>query len=140
MSVIKDVQVLFSNVVNVDDLSQKYQVVVNLNEEQAADVEELGLAVKTKEYDGKVQYRCTFKSKYKPRVVGPDGQTDLDLGPSEVARHSLVSVQYNLRPWAHLGKTGTSQDLQMIQVKKMEAGNSSQFEDESTFGETNSDY
>jgi len=140
MSVIKNVEVLFSNVTAIDSFTGKYQIVVKVSEEQAADFEEADGKVKTKEYEGKTQFQAAFKSKFPPKVVGPDGQTVVDLKGAELGRGSLISVQYNLRPWDHLGKAGTSQDLQMIQVKKMEAGNASQFEDESEFGEAGSDY
>ena len=140
MAVLRNVKVLFSNVVAIDDFSQKYQIVVAMTEEQAADAEEAGLNVKTKEYDGRTQHQATFKTKFKPVIKGPDGQTDLDLGTSEIGRHSVVSVQYKFRDWTNMGKSGISQDLQMVQVKEMEASNASEFEDDSEFGEAKTDY
>lgn len=132
MSVLKDVEVLFSNVTSVDSFSGKYQLVVKLTEEQAADAEEAGLTLKTKEYDGATQYQAGFRTKFKPRILGLDGKTDLDLNAGEIGRGSLVSIQYSFRDWTGPGgNTGTSQDLQMVQVKDMKASNSSQFEDES---------
>ena len=131
MAVLKDVAVLFSNVTNVDDFCGKYQTVVQLTEEQAADAEQVGLKLKTKEYDGETQYQATFRTKFKPRILGADGQTDLNLNGGEMGRGSLVSIQYSFRDWKHNGKSGTSQDLNMIQIKDMKAANSSQFESES---------
>ena len=140
MATLKNVKVLFSNVVNVDDYSNKYQIVVAMSEEQAADAEAAGLIVKTKEYDGKTQYQAAFKSKFKPRVVGADGQTDLVL-TGEVGRHSVVGVQYKFRDWVDKkGQAGVAQDLQILQVKTLEAGNASEFEDESDFAEAGGDY
>ena len=140
MAVLKDVKVLFSNVTNVDDFCGKYQTVVQLTEEQAADAEQAGLKLKTKEYDGETQYQATFRTKFKPRILGADGQTDLDLNGGEMGRGSLVSIQYSFRDWAHNGKSGTSQDLNMVQVKDMKAANSSQFEDESLGSEVKSEF
>ena len=131
MAVLKDVTVLFSNVVNVDDFSGKYQMTASLTEEQAADAEAAGITLKTKEYDGKAQYQAVFKTKFKPRIVGLDGQTDVDMNGSEIGRGSVISIQYSFRDWkGPAGNTGTAQDLNMVQVKAMQAPNSSQFEDE----------
>jgi len=138
MAVLKDCKVLFSNVVNIDDFSQKYQVVVSMTENQAADAEAAGLNVKTKEYDGKTQYQAGFKTKFKPRVVGADGNTDLPL-TGELGRGSVVSIQYKFRDWTNPSKqTGRSQDLQMLQVKNLESGGASEFDDESDFGQDSS--
>ena len=82
MALLKNVKVLFSNVVNIDDFSGKYQTVVNLTEEQAADAEEAGVVVKTGDYQGAPQFKATFKTKYKPRVVGANPQKDYDFGVS----------------------------------------------------------
>lgn len=133
MAVLKDVAVLFSNVSAVDNYSGKYQLVVKLTEEQAADAESAGLTLKTKEYDGQTQYQAGFRTKFKPRILGKDGKTDLDLNAGEIGRNSLVSIQYSFRDWTGPGgnTSGTSQDLQMVQVKDMKAPNASQFEDES---------
>lgn len=129
MAVLKQVKVLFSNVVNVDDFSAKYQIVVSLTEEQAADAESAGLKVKTKEYDGKTQYQVTFKSKFRPRIVAADGKTDLDLAGSEIGRGSLVSVQYKFREWTAPGKkAGTSSDLIAVQVLQMTPQGAMEFE------------
>lgn len=143
MAVLKNTAVLFSNVLNVDDFSQKFQIVVQLTEEQAADAEEAGVKVKTKEYDGKTQYQATFKSKFRPRVVGAVASKDFDLQGSEVGRGSRVSVQYKLREWtAPGGKSGTSADLVALQILELEAQGSMEFEDATDeFGDAgNSDY
>lgn len=117
MAVLKEVKVLFSNVVNVDDFSAKYQVVVSLTEDQAADAEAAGLKVKTKEYDGKTQYQVTFKSKFRPRIVGANPSKDYDLEGAELGRGSQVSIQYKFREWSAPGKkAGTSHDLVAVQV------------------------
>lgn len=135
MAVLKNVLVLFSNVVNVDDFSSKYQIVVSLTEDQAADAEAAGLKVKTKEYDGKTQYQVTFKSKFRPRIVGPVATKDLDLEGSEIGRGSKVSVQYKFRDWKTPSKqTGTSSDLIAIQVLDLKAQGAMEFEDAEDFG------
>jgi hypothetical protein len=129
MAVLKQVKVLFSNVVNVDDFSQKFQIVVSLTEAQAADAESAGLKVKTKEYDGKTQYQVTFKSKFRPRIVKADGKTDLDLAGSEIGRGSLVSVQFKMREWiTPAKKQGVSSDLIAVQVLTMTPQGAMEFE------------
>lgn len=140
MAVLKNVPVLFSNVVNVDDFSQKYQIVVSLTEEQAADAEDEGIKVKTKEYDGKTQYQAAFKTKFRPRVVDATNK-DYDLQGSEVGRGSTISVQYKFREWkAPGGKTGTSADLVAIQLIDLKSAGSVEFEEvDSEFGEGDSD-
>lgn len=129
MAVLKQVKVLFSNVVNVDDFSAKYQIVVQLTEDQAADAEAAGLNVKTKEYDGKTQYQVTFKTKFRPRIVGTDPSKDYDLQGSEIGRGSLVSVQYRFREWTAPGKKqGTSSDLVAVQILEMTPQGAMEFE------------
>ena len=88
--------------------------------------------MKTREYNGDTQFQATFRSKFKPRIVEQDGDTDLDLGASEIGRGSKVSVQYKFRPWTGPGgtKTGIAQDLQMVQVLDMQSPNASQFNDD----------
>lgn len=130
MPVLKNTTVLFSNVVNVDDFSQKYQIVVSLTEDQAADAEAAGIKVKTKEYDGKTQYQAVFKSKFRPRVVGRDSSKDYELHGSEIGRGSEVSVQYKLREWTAPGKkAGTSSDLVAVQILDLKAQGAMEFDD-----------
>lgn len=136
MAVLKNVSVLFSNVLHVDDFSQKYQIVVQLTEDQAADAEEAGIKVKTKEYDGKTQYQATFKSKFRPRVVGQVASKDFDLEGSEIGRGSTISVQYKFREWKSPTKqTGTSADLVAIQILDLKAQGAMEFEDADEFGD-----
>lgn len=140
MSLIKDSSVLFSNVLNQDDFSQKYQIVVKLTEEQAADAEDAGLNVKTKEYDGNTQYQLTFKSKFRPRVVGHVASKDLDLQGSEIGRGSTVNVQYRFRNWKSPGgKEGVSADLIAVQVLDLKSPNSVEFDNIEEFGDEPSD-
>lgn len=135
MAVLKNVAVLFSNVVNVDDFSQKYQVVVSLTEEQAADAEEAGIKVKTKEYEGKTQYQGVFKSKFRPRIVGNVASKDFDLEGAEIGRGSIISVQYKLRDWVSPSKQkGTSSDLVAIQILDLKTQGAMEFEDADEFG------
>jgi len=135
MAVIKSVKVLFSNVLNVDDFSAKYQLVVSLTEDQAADAEEAGIKVKTKEYDGQTQYQATFKSKFRPRVVGSVASVDHDLQGSEIGRGSVVSVQYKLRDWVSPSKqSGTSSDLVAVQILDLKSQGAMEFEDTDEFG------
>lgn len=140
MAVLKNVSVLFSNVVNVDDFNQKFQVVVSMTEEQAADAEAAGIKVKTKEYDGKTQYQATFKSKFRPRIVGPIASKDYDLEGAEMGRGSYVSIQYKFREWKSPSKqTGTSSDLVAVQVLDLKPQGSMEFDDADTFGRDDSD-
>jgi hypothetical protein len=135
MALLNQVEVLFSNVLSEDDFSDKYQVVVKLTEEQAADAEDAGLTVKTKEYNGATQFQATFKTKFKPRIVGNVANKDLDLEGSEIGRGSKVNVQYKFREWkAPGGKTGTGQDLIACQVLELNAPNQMEFEDANEFG------
>lgn len=141
MAVLKNVKVLFSNVVNEDDFSGKYQIVVKLTEEQAADAEAQGVKVKTKEYQGDTQHQATFKTKYRPRVVGTDPKKDYDLEGSEIGRGSTVSVQYKERPWSAMGNSGVSQDLVAVQILDFAAPNSVEFEEEENgFGDESGEY
>lgn len=140
MAVIKNVQVLFSNLINVDDFSNKYQIVVSLTEDQAADAEAAGIKVKTKEYDGKTQYQATFKSKFRPRIVGNVASVDYDLQGSEVGRGSIISVQYKFREWVSPTKThGTSSDLIAVQILSLKAQGNMEFEDADEFGDDSGD-
>lgn len=140
MAVLKNVAVLFSNVVNVDDFSQKYQMVVSLSEEQAADAEEAGIKVKTKEYDGKTQYQAVFKSKFRPRIVGAVPSVDYDLQGSEVGRGSIVSVQYKFRDWISPSKqAGTSADLIAVQLLNLKAQGAMEFDEVDEFGSEDGD-
>ena len=135
MAVLKNVAVLFSNVLHVDDFSSKYQLVVSVSEDQAADAEAAGLKVKTKEYDGKTQYQVTFKSKFRPRIVGNVPSVDHDLQGSEIGRGSIVSVQYKFREWVSPAKQkGTSSDLIAVQILSLKAQGNMEFEEEDEFG------
>lgn len=135
MAVLKDVSVLFSNVLHVDDFSQKYQIVVKLTEEQAADAEAAGIKVKTKEFDGETQYQATFKSKFRPRIVGNVASKDFDLEGSEIGRGSTISVQYKFRNWTSPTKqSGTSADLVAVQILELKAQGAMEFEDVDEFG------
>lgn len=108
---------LFSHVNSLDNLSQKHQVTVSMDEATAADAEAAGLKVKTKEFDGKTQFQTVFKSKYKPEILSADGKTKVDLDGGEIARGSLVSVQYKARDWqGPSGNTGVSYDLEKVQL------------------------
>lgn len=132
---LRSVNVLFSNVLNEDDFSQKYQVVVKMTEEQAADAEAAGITVKTKEYQGDTQFVSTFKTKYRPRIVGHVASKDFDLQGSEIGRGSEVSIQYKFRDWkSPTGKTGTAHDLQAVQILELKAPNNMEFEDADDLG------
>ena len=135
MAVLKNVSVLFSNVINVDDFSNKYQMVVSLTEDQAADAEAAGIKIKTKEYEGKTQYQATFKSKFRPRIVGTVPSVDFDLQGSEVGRGSKVSVQYKFRDWVSPSKQeGTSADLIAVQLLDLKSQGAMEFEEVNEFG------
>ena len=135
MALLNQVEVLFSNVLSVDDFSDKYQLVVKLTEEQATDAEEAGLNVKTKEYNGSTQFQATFKTKFKPRIVGNLASKDLDLEGSEIGRGSKVNVQYKFRDWkGPSGNTGTGQDLIAAQVIDLASPNQMEFADAGEFG------
>jgi len=132
---LRNVKVLFSNVVNQDDFSDKYQIVAKLTEEQAADAEASGVTVKTKEYQGATQFQATFKTKFKPRVVGNIASKDFDLEGSEIGRGSEISIQYKHRDWkGPSGNTGVAQDLVAVQILNMESVNQMEFEDEGGLG------
>ena len=142
MALLNKCAVLFSNVISEDDFSSKYQIVVKLTEEQSADAEDAGLTVKTKEYQGATQFQATFKTKFKPRIVGNVANKDLDLEGAELGRGSKVNVQYKFRDWtAPGGKTGRGQDLIAVQVLSLSAPNEMEFGDAEEFGgEENADY
>lgn len=133
---LKNVKVLFSNVTNVDDFSNKYQIVAKLTEDQAADAEAAGVQVKTKEYQGSTQFQATFKTKFKPRVVGTNAKKDYDLEGSEIGRGSEINIQYKHRDWkGPQGNTGIAQDLVAVQILSLESVNAMEFEDEGLGGE-----
>jgi len=135
MPLLKNKKVLFSNVVNVDDFTQKYSVVVQLTEDEAADAEEAGLKVKNREYDGKTQFQAQFKSKFRPRIVGNIAAQDYDLEGKEIGRGSTINVQYKMREWTNpQKKTGVSQDLQAIQIVSLNDVSASEFDDVEEFG------
>lgn len=141
MAVLKNVSVLFSNVLNVDDFSQKYQIVVQMTEEEAADAEAAGIKVKTKEYDGKTQHQAVFKSKFRPRIVGQVASKDFDLEGSEIGRGSKVSVQYKLRDYVTPSKQkGTSADLVAVQILDLKSQGAMEFDDVDEFGSEEGDY
>lgn len=137
MPVIKNVEVLFSNVVNTDDYNNKYNITVGLTEEQYADAEAEGINVKTKEYEGKTQYQAKFATKFRPRVVGSDPSRDYDLEGQEIGRGSTISVQYREREWTHGGKQGTSRDLVAVQILSLKTQGKMEFDEvgDSEFGD-----
>ncbi len=140
MALLSKVEVLFSNVLAEDDFSSKYQIVVKLTEEQAADAEDAGLNVKTKEYNGATQFQATFKTKFKPRIVGNIATKDLDLEGSEIGRGSRVNVQYKFRDWkGPSGNTGKGQDLIACQVLELNSPNQMEFADADEFGGADQD-
>tara|TARA_R110000851_G_scaffold167685_1_gene313402 strand:- start:1200 stop:1649 length:450 start_codon:yes stop_codon:yes gene_type:complete len=129
-------KVVFCNVTTQDSFSQKYQIVVQMSEDQAADAEEAGIQVKTKEYDNKTQYQATFKSKFAPAIV--DGATKpYNLDGQEIPRGSLVNIKCSFRDWVSPcgTKKGTGQDLSAVQVCEMAEAGSSGFEDVSGFSD-----
>lgn len=135
MALLKNVPVLFSNVTNKDDFNNKYSIVVELTEAQAADAEEAGIKVREREHDGKTQFQAQFKSNYKPRIVGNIASQDYDLEGSEIGRGSTVNVQYKFREWTNPQKQkGTAQDLQAVQIVKLEEVSASEFDDVNEFG------
>ena len=139
MAFLNKVQVVFSNVLKEDDFSQKYQVVVQMTEDQAADAEEAGITIKTKEYDGKTQYQAVFKSKYIPAII--DGATKPYKLDSEIPRGSIVNVKCSFRNWTSpcKTKTGTGQDLSAIQLVELKDAGSAGFEDISAFSQDDND-
>lgn len=128
--------VVFSNVTAIDTFSQKYQLVVQMSEDQAADAEEAGIQIKTKEYEGKTQYQATFKSKFPPAIV--DGATKAyNLDGQEIPRGSLVNVKHTFRNWTSPCKTksGVGQDLSAVQIITMAEAGAGGFEDVSGFSD-----
>ena len=141
MPFLNDAQVVFCNITKEDSFSGKYQIVVQMTEDQAADAEEQGIAVKTKEYDGKTQHQATFKSKYPPAIV--DGATKpYALNGQELPRGSEVNIKCSFRDWVSPCKTkkGTGQDLSAVQVVTMAEAGAGGFEDVSGFSDEKSDY
>jgi hypothetical protein len=135
--VLNRVTSVFSNVSTRDSFNDKYSLVVQLTEEQAADAEDAGLAVKTKEYQGNTQYQVSFRSKFKPEIRSPSGKDIIDLDGREIDRGAMVSVQYNFRDWTGpTGNTGTSQDLDKIQLISDTSSSAAGFEDQSGFEES----
>lgn len=130
MPLLNNVKVLFSNVLNIDDFSKKYQLVVDMTEEQAADAEAAGVRIRNKEYEGKAQFQATFKTQFRPPVVDP-AKNPQDLGGAEIGRGSLVNIQYSFRDWVSPDKTkkGTATDLAGVQVLKLQAGAGGEFEE-----------
>lgn len=142
MPFLNKAQVVFCNVTKEDSFSQKFQIVVQVSEDQAADAEEAGIQIKTKEYDGKTQYQATFKSKFPPAIV--DSMTKpYDLQNQEIPRGSIVNVKCSFRNWTSPCKTksGVGQDLSAIQLVELKEAGSSGFEDVSNFSQDdNADY
>jgi len=141
MALLRKVSVLFSNVSNIDTFSNKFQLVVSLTEDQAADAEQEGIKVKTKEYDGKTQYQATFKTKFPVRIVDASGKKDVPLNGSEIGRGSLVNLSFKMRDFVTPSKeTGVSQDLTGVQILAMESVNASEFEAEEGFEDASGDF
>ena len=127
-------EVVFCNVTKEDSFSGKYQIVVQISEDQAADAEEAGIQVKTKEYDGKTQHQATFKSKFPPAIV--DGATKpYNLDGQEITRGSLVNIKGSFRNWTSPCKTkqGVGQDLSAVQIVELKEAGAGGFEDVSGF-------
>jgi hypothetical protein len=138
MSFLNKVQVVFCNVIKIDSFTQKFQVVVQMSEDQAADAEEAGLIIKTKEYDGKTQYQATFKTKFIPAII--DGATKPYKLDNEIPRGSTINIKYSFRDWiSPCGtKKGTGQDLSAIQLVDMKEASAAGFEDISGFSDESS--
>lgn len=144
MALLKNVSSVFCHISSLDSYSGKYQIVVSMTEEQAADAEEAGLNVKVKEFDGQTQFQATFKTKFKvlDKIKGRDGVTIVDLEGAELPRGAKVNVQYGFRNWENSqNKTkGVSQDLLGIQVLELGSIQKNEFEDmDSAGGDTEGD-
>ena len=140
MPFLNDAKVLFCNILKEDSFTNKYQIVVELTEDQSADAEAAGLTVKNKEYDSKPQFQVTFKSKYPCAVV--DTMTKpYDLRGQEIGRGSTVNVKYSFRSWTSpcKTKTGTASDLSAIQLVSLKEAGAGGFE-ELTSGDDAGDY
>ena len=137
MSMLNNAKVVFSNVTKEDSFSQKFQIVVELTEDAAADAEQGGVQVKTKEYEGKTQYLATFKSKYPPAIVDSMAKA-YDLKNQEIPRGSIVNVKHTFRDWVSPCKTkkGIGQDLSALQLVDLKESGSAGFEDVSGFAAT----
>lgn len=115
MSLIKRAKVIFSNVKTVDSFSGVYQVVIELSKRQAEDLYQEGVNISNKKTESGYVDTVKIKSKFQPRVVGLDGQTDISL-KGELGPGSLVSIQYATQK----GKDGASAKLLAVQVLKAE--------------------
>ena len=137
MAFLNNAQVVFCNVTKEDSFSGKFQLVVELSEDAAADAEEAGIKVKTKEYEGKTQHLATFKSQYPPAVVDSMAKA-YDLKNQEIPRGSIVNVKYTLRDWTSPCKTkrGTATDLSALQLVDLKEASAGGFEDISEFSKT----
>jgi hypothetical protein len=117
--------VLFSNVVNQPvfngQATGKYELIITLDPEQAADAETNGLTLTKSEYNGEEQVKAKLKTKfplkgqafvdrYKNAFVDGEGQC------REIPRGSKVAVAYSTKPYTMLGKSGVSNYLHGIQV------------------------
>ena len=130
MPFLNNSRVLFCNILKEDSFTQKFQIVVELTEDDAADAEAAGLTVKTKEYDSKPQFQVTFKSKYPAPVV--DSMTKpYDLRGQEIGRGSIVNVKYSFRDWTSPCKTetGTASDLSAVQLVTLKEAGAGGFEE-----------
>ena len=140
--------VLFSNVVSFPTFNgtptDKYEVTIQLNEEQRADGEVQGLTIKTKMYQEQEQCLAKLKTKFKLKAshfVDRDKQPFIDDTGSirEIPRGSEVVVFYTQRTVkTPSGTMVTTNDLQGIQVVTEQVG--VQFDDyDSGFTATETD-
>ena len=143
MPLLNNGKVIFCDISNKDSFSDKYQIVVGITEEQAADAEDAGLSVKTKEFDGKMQWQVGFKTKFKilHNIRAKDGQTIVDLEGGELARGSVVNVAYSMRNWVNpqTKAGGVSQDLTGVQILEQATGGMNEFGDASEFSAAGGD-
>ena len=134
MAVLKNVNIMWADTKEVNDMTDKYQVdCTHLTDEQIAQLEKDGLEIKEcdKEGDKNRGKYITARSNYPIRVVdNAKRELDVNLGNGTIA-----NVAYNAYPWTFKGKKGVGMGCQALQVLKLVEAPSGldEFEEEPDF-------
>ena len=138
MAVLNNVECRWASVIEPNTTYEPvWEIEAVLTDEQAAQLADQGLAIKTK--DGEKTYR--FKKKVggkrkdgtdytndAPRVVDGNKQPFEEL----IGNGSIVNIAYSLREWSMMGNSGIKGDLKAVQVVEhvpYAGGGSDEFEE-----------
>ena len=140
---LKDVELMWPNLTEKSEMSDKYQVdLVNLNKQQVGLLEAAGLTVRDGKKEGKEDKGrwITAKSNYPPRLY--DGRNGHPKGTEfpeneRIGNGTTAHVQLTAYDWDFKGKKGRNAGLDAVKVVKLTdaPGSGDPFDDDSPSGD-----